>query len=473
MCRAILEVPPRAEAGAGAQCVCVSRFTRALLHEAIISRDHMDNRNRPSSAAVDAFLTRGGDLLVTTDRDGRITWRNAIFQQQTGLADDVLGRRLADLAMPATDPAALATLVAGLASGDGVSGVEIALCSPGATNETAEDDLLWCIVKAVRFDDGQASGFACVLQDQRVQRRQRREARRLAELLDMAQEFGRLGVWERDIHTGDGHWDRHVFRFFDMQPSEGTPNHHAARERIHPEDRGSMRYAESTKQVGRYSSRYRVINGDGTIKVIHSQWEVKGDSHGVPVRVIGIMVDDTEAFQMARSLTQANARLELAIELSGIGLWRHDLATNRIHYDEQAYRSLGWEPQADGMLLEQVRSRIHPDDLPAVGASALKALDSPGPVDMEARYRHGDGSWRTVMTRRTVERDADGKAIAFIGVGMDVTDRLASARTSSELGRRLEAITRAAGLGAWSANLDTGDADWNQRMFELLSLIHI
>ena len=33
------------------------------------------------------------------------------------------------------------------------------------------------------------------------------EARRLAELLDMAQEFGRVGVWERDIASGTGRWD--------------------------------------------------------------------------------------------------------------------------------------------------------------------------------------------------------------------------------------------------------------------------
>ena len=433
----------------------------------------MDNRTRPSAAAVEAFLTRGGDLLATTDDQGRITWHNETFAQETGLAGALLGCRLAGLALPATEPAALEALRAGFDSGNGVSDVEIALPSRAAAAAHSggkEDDWLWCRVRVVAFDDGAARGFACVLQDQRTQRQQRRQAQRLAELLDMAQEFGRLGVWERDIRTGEGHWDRHVFRFFDMQPSEGTPNHLIARERIHPEDRSSTRYAESTTQAGRYSSRYRVIGRDGAIRVIHSQWEIKADSHGVPTRAIGIMVDDSEAFEMARSLTQANARLAMAIELSGIGLWRHDLATDRIQYDEQAYRSLGWEPQADGLQLEQVRARIHPDDIPAVAASAKSALSSQGPVDMEARYQHGDGSWRTVMTRRTVERDADGKPIAFIGVGMDVTDRIESARTSSELGRRLEAITRAAGLGAWSANLDTGEAEWNRRMFELYDL---
>ncbi len=427
----------------------------------------MDNRYRPSAAAAEAFLSRGRDLLVTTDAEGRITWRNAAFDHATGRCGDVLGCKLADLVLPATDPAALQALQAGFDGGLGASDVEIALGSP---NAAGEDDLLWCLVTMVPFDDRLDRGFACVLHDHRHLRRQRREAQRLEELLDMAQEFGRLGVWERDIATGEGHWDRHVFRFFDMDPSEGTPNHKVARSRVHPEDRDDAMLVEWAQTAGRYSRRYRVVGNDGAIRVIHSQWEVKAGSDGAPSRAIGMMVDDTEAYEMARSLTQANARLELAVELSGIGLWRHDLVTNLIHYDHQAFRILGLEPRAEGMSLDEVRSRIHPDDIPVVVASAKRALESDGPTDMEARYRHRDGSWRVVMTRRAVERDADGKPIAFIGVGLDVTDRVESARVSVELARRLEAITRAAGLGAWSVSLETGDADWDRHMFELFDL---
>ena len=44
------------------------------------------------------------------------------------------------------------------------------------------------------------------------------ENARLAELLAMAQEFGRLGMWERNPRTLEGKWDDHMFRFFGFEP---------------------------------------------------------------------------------------------------------------------------------------------------------------------------------------------------------------------------------------------------------------
>ena len=58
-----------------------------------------------------------------------------------------------------------------------------------------------------------------------------------SELLDTAQEFGRLGIWEREIPSGEGRWDRHVFGFWGLDPAAGTPNYDEAIQHIHPEDR--------------------------------------------------------------------------------------------------------------------------------------------------------------------------------------------------------------------------------------------
>lgn len=429
----------------------------------------MEHSARPAEAAVDAFLTRGIDMLATTDGRGRITWFNAAFVAGIGLSDQALvGMPISDLVLlPATPPAALAALQHGLADGTGCSGLEIALACP---NRAEPEDTLWCQVSCTPFNGASGAGFACVFRDWRAPRHQEREAQRLAELLDTAQEFGRLGVWERDVRTGEGRWDKHVFRFFDMAPSDGTPNHAIARDRIHPDDRQDDTYAKSILQPGRYSRRYRVVGIDGVVRTVHSQWEVKADSEGRPSRAIGVMVDDSEAYAMAHSLTRANVRLQLAIELSGIALWRHDLLTGRLHYDQQVRRLLGWEARPEGWTVEEARAQVHPDDLPAVADAVRRALDSNISVDLEVRYRHANGSWRTVLTRRTVERDTAGVAIGFIGVGLDVTDRLESARASIELGRRLEAITGAAGLGVWSASLESDSAEWNRRMFELYDL---
>jgi len=408
----------------------------------------------PSAAAVEALLDRGGDLLAATDAHGRLSWANPRFFEATGLAaSHALGRPLAELAIGGAD--ALRAALAGC----GGDAVELRLPAAGG-------GALCCSARIVPCEGGHVG----VLHDHRELHRLAGEAHRLAQLLEMAQEFGRVGVWERDIPTGDTRWDRHVFRFFDMDPACGAPSFEAAADRIHPEDRALGGHLESTREPGYHVRRYRVIAPDASVRVVHSHWRVLAGDDGAPTKAIGIMVDDTEVYELARELGQAHAQLDLAVDLGGIAVWRHDLKTNLMHYDARAWRILGLPARPDGLPITEVRSLIHPDDLPAVLQSAQRGLAGQGPTDVEARYRHSDGSWRYVMTRRSLQRDARGEPIAFVGVGLDVTDRVEDSRRALELARRLEATARSAGIGLWSMNIDSGASEWNAKMFELFGL---
>jgi PAS domain S-box-containing protein len=86
---------------------------------------------------------------------------------------------------------------------------------------------------------------------------------------------------------------------------------------------------------------------------------------------------------------------------------------------------------------------------------------------MEARYRTADGRWLDVLTRRVTQRDAAGKPVAFIGVALDVTDRLSERRRLQELTRRLELAASAAGVGIWSYDVSTDTAVWNAQMYAM------
>ena len=169
---------------------------------------------------------------------------------------------------------------------------------------------------------------------------------------------------------------------------------------IHPEDQAKLNYVDSTARAGRYAQRYRVLHRDGTTRWIHSQWEVKNGPDGKPDRAIGIMMDDTEAYDSARALGDVSAQLKMAVDLGDIAIWRHDLRSQRIYYSDKAFELLQMTPRPEGMNIEEIRALIHPEDLPQVLASAEQALLTDQPTDMEARYRRMDGSYRYVMTRR-------------------------------------------------------------------------
>ena len=120
---------------------------------------------------------------------------------------------------------------------------------------------------------------------------------------------------------------------------QGTPHHDDAIARIHPEDRARGVYPDSTRRAGRYAQRYRVIQPDGKTRWIHSQWEVKNGPRGVPDRALGVMVDDTEAYEAARTLSDVNAQLKLAVDLGKIAIWRRDLRTGRMHFSDLGVRA--------------------------------------------------------------------------------------------------------------------------------------
>ena len=77
---------------------------------------------------------------------------------------------------------------------------------------------------------------------------------------------------------------------------------------------------------------------------------------------------------------------------------------------------------------------------------------------MEARYRHADGHWRYILTRRVDERDDAGEPIAFVGVALDMTEARRAAAPCRGAGAPARGRHRAAGVGIWSTTVDTGQA---------------
>ncbi|HEY2561217.1 MAG TPA: PAS domain-containing protein, partial [Caldimonas sp.] len=415
----------------------------------------------PGAAALpaellQAFVAGSRDLLALTDTAATMLWANARFSASTGY-NGRPATSLLEFTIPGAAGSEDRLTLASMLSSTGPDNGIVQLRGPNG-------EAFWVKAHCVRAGPGR---IVWTLADVTRTRALAALAARREELLDTAQEFGRLGIWERNIPSGEGRWDKHVFDFWGIDPGDGAPNYSEAIQRIHPEDRAAMIYLESTKRAGRYGQRYRVIHPDGKTRWIHSQWEVRNGPRGVPDRAIGVMVDDTEAFDSARALSGVNAQLKLAAELGKIGSWRRDLRTGRMYCSDLTFELLGMTPRVEGFSIDALQSLVHPDDLTVVKASAQQALASHQPVDLEARYRHTDGSWRYILSRRVVERGAAGEAIAFVGVSLDMTERVEHLRRAEELARRLDAASRAAGVGIWTTTAELCSTDWNAQMFEL------
>ena len=164
------------------------------------------------------------------------------------------------------------------------------------------------------------------------------------------------------------------------------------------------------------------------------------------------------------------SQLALAATLSQVAIWRHDLATDRVHYNDQAWRLLGLAPRPQGLGIEEIRALTHPEDLPRVIESNALALRNSEPADLHVRYRQPDGRWRHVLTRRVLQRDAAGRPIAFLGVALDITERIEHERRAEAATRRFELVTRAAGIGYWEYEVGAERGRWSPELRALYAL---
>ena len=387
--------------------------------------------------------------LAAIAHDGALAWANAAFERLTGFASATaagatLERLLGDAAAPAWLPSPGELSRRRLLRQDGVP--------------------LEVDVQVDALDDGVR---LVTLLPRDAETGLEAENRRLGALLDFIQTHARIGLWERDVRTREGRWDPHMFRFFGIDPRRGTPSIAQVAQASVPQDRLFQTLLDSMAKPGVYSHRYRLYTPTGALRRVQAHWQVFPDAAGQPDHVVGLVMDDTETFRLASSVDEASAQLQLATELAEVSMWRHDLVTQRVYLNGRAAAVMGMEARPEGVPIDEMRSRIHPDDLLEVLATYQRALQSFRSEDVQARYLGLDGKWHHIFTRRITQRDGFGTPIAFSGVALDITEQMERVQRADEMARRLDDVTSTSGIGVWRVLRDDSSAEWNAQMYAM------
>ena len=99
-------------------------------------------------------------------------------------------------------------------------------------------------------------------------------------------------------------------------------------------------------------------------------------------------------------------------------------------WGEGMQSTFGYGPDQIGESTTWCHDHIHPEDRERVVASMGDAVGDGSAIwEAEFRYLASDGRYLDVYDRGAIVRDADGKAVRFVGIMQDVTARnAASAR---------------------------------------------
>jgi len=125
------------------------------------------------------------------------------------------------------------------------------------------------------------------------------------------------------------------------------------------------------------------------------------------------------------ALRESEARLQLAVQCAGIGLWDQDFQRGTVIRNREWAEMIGYTPEEIESGLHRFLALIHPDDLPRIKAIIREHEAGDVPFfRVEHRMRTKEGGWKWILNMgRIVQRDPEGKPIRAAGVHLDITDR--------------------------------------------------
>jgi PAS domain S-box-containing protein len=139
-------------------------------------------------------------------------------------------------------------------------------------------------------------------------------------------------------------------------------------------------------------------------------------------------------------------QLSLAQQITHIGSWEWNPATNVLTWSDELYRIYGLEPRSVEVSFARFLAMLHPQDRERVQGEVSAALERGGRFAWLERIVRPDGSVRDLDTVGEVARGADGEVLGMIGTCRDITREVLAHKLQVAETRILELIAAGAPL---------------------------
>jgi PAS domain S-box-containing protein len=142
-----------------------------------------------------------------------------------------------------------------------------------------------------------------------------------------------------------------------------------------------------------------------------------------------------------------------------------DPAESRVRFwNREAQAIYGYSPaEALGEVTHELLATVFPESREAVDA----ALARDGRWVGELRHTRKDGRVIVVSSRQALQRGADGRPIAIIGVNSDITERKRAEEELAHVTGLLERTQEISKTGGWEYDVATGKLTWTDEVYRM------
>ncbi len=325
-----------------------------------------------------AILEHAAHAIIATDPQGTITLFNRAAEHMLGYAAaEVIGRatpllfdcteELPGRADAQDEAAAFDRLVAPCREDRRINDESVFRRKDGSSLPVRR------FITWLRDAQGHITGYLALVEDISERRAYDQSLRSALARLRLAAEAANIGIWTWDFADDALEWNDRLYVWYGIpQPLRERGITYADwRARVHPDDIGDLenRIIQSRSDGRPRDGILRVIQPDGSVRVLHSAWSIEYDEAGKATRMVGINRDITQERAYTESLAAARQAAEAASQAKSafLSTMSHEIRTPLNAIIGTAY-----------LLGQRTRDAAHKRDLDTIliaGKSLLALID--------------------------------------------------------------------------------------------------
>lgn len=222
---------------------------------------------------------------------------------------------------------------------------------------------------------------------------------------------------------------------------------------VHPDDRHGLAaiWQQTLASELRGEAEARLRRFDGEYRWFLFRVEPLRDETGAIVRWYGVNTDIEDRKQAEQELRRSEAFLVEGQQLARMGNFSWRVATAEIAWSDQIYHMFALDP-AIPVTLEQIASRVHPEDMPLLFDMVEQAQREVSGFEYEHRVLMPDDSVKHLHLIAHRTRDEQGR-LEYIGAVQDVTQRRLAEEAFNRARTELAHVSSMTTLSALTASI--------------------
>lgn len=251
---------------------------------------------------------------------------------------------------------------------------------------------------------------------------------RSEETMKSAQVVAHIGTWDWNVSEDRLSWSEEIYRIFGQTRESFQLTYDHFLECVHPEDRARVKAAVEASLANpdvSYKCDHRIVRKNGDVRFVKESGKVYFDDTGIPIRMIGIVQDDTHNLETTETL---RLQAQLIDQIKG-AVVSTDLEGIVTSWNKGAEELFGY--RADESVGKHVNF-IYPADQHEALARIIEELQQKGSHEIDIITRRKNGERFYIHLSLSLQFDSHGNPVGMIGHSIDVTGKILAEKELQE-----------------------------------------